>query len=601
MAVHIKQLLLIATVAVLYTKTKAATQPMSLPNCPSKCGSVTIPYPFGTTNECSLDNTFLIDCNQTSSTSTYTPFLPQSNQSVLNISLNGELRVAWPVASDCYTETGELANQTTQVINMTYFNVSPTRNKLTAVGCNTVGVLVGADSGENNYAGGCVAYCTKPEDTVANQSCSGIGCCDISIPQGHMLTQVGYVSTRVFKNQSLVHDDDDFNPCGYAFLVENGKYSFSRTDLKLKDLELKKKEFPVWLDWAVGNQTCEQAKKNLSNYACMADNSKCYNATDRPGYLCKCIHGYRGNPYLHHGCQDINECMETYGCVKGATCKNLLGSYNCSCPPGYEGDEKNKGTGCIKKLSTEQRKEIILIIALSVSLSLLALLVGTAVLAYLHSAAATPIIHRDVKSTNILLDHNLTAKVSDFGASRIVPLDHSQINTLVQGTLGYLDPEYLLTSQLTEKSDVYSFGVVLAELLTGKKALSSDRSEVDRNLAAYFGSSMKQGQLLHILDKSIDEANIEQLKEVAHITERCLRVKGEDRPTMKEVAMELEGISVIEEHRWGSDNLPSEETENLLKTARSVKNIEDGIGGSGIINSSDSYSLNQISISIGGR
>jgi hypothetical protein len=120
-----------------------------------------------------------------------------------------------------------------------------------------------------------------------------------------MLTQVGYVSSRVFKNQSLVHDDDDFNPCGYAFLVENGKYSFSRTDLKLKDLELKKKEFPVLLDWAVGNQTCEQAKKNLSNYACMADNSKCYNATDRPGYLCKCIHGYRGNPYLHHGCQGI--------------------------------------------------------------------------------------------------------------------------------------------------------------------------------------------------------------------------------------------------------------------------------------------------------
>ncbi|PNX67073.1 wall-associated receptor kinase 2-like protein, partial [Trifolium pratense] len=212
------------------------------------------------------------------------------------------------------------------------------------------------------------------------------------------------------------------------------------------------------------------------------------------------------------------------------------------------------------------------------------------VLAYLHSAASTPIIHRDVKSTNILLDSNLTAKVSDFGASRIVPLDHSQINTLVQGTLGYLDPEYLLTSQLTEKSDVYSFGVVLAELLTGMKALSSDRLEVDRNLAAYFGSSMKAGRLLHILDKSIDMANIEQLEEVAQIAERCLRVKGEDRPTMKEVAMELEGILVIEEHRLGSDNLSSEETENLLK------NVEDGISGSGI-NSSDPYSLNQMSMS----
>jgi len=223
------------------------------------------------------------------------------------------------------------------------------------------------------------------------------------------------------------------------------------------------------------------------------------------------------------------------------------------------------------------------------------------VLAYLHSAASTPIIHRDVKSTNILLDHNLTAKVSDFGASRIVPLDHSQITTLVQGTLGYLDPEYFLTSQLTEKSDVYSFGVVLAELLTGKKALSFSRPEVDRNLAAYFVSSMKEGRLLHILDKSIDDADIEQLKKVALIVEWCLRVKGEDRPTMKEVAMELEGILVTEERRWGSDNLSSEETENLLKTARSVKNTEDVVGGSGI-NSSESYSLNQISMSlIGGR
>jgi serine/threonine protein kinase len=166
--------------------------------------------------------------------------------------------------------------------------------------------------------------------------------------------------------------------------------------------------------------------------------------------------------------------------------------------------------------------------------------------------------------------------------------------------LGYLDPEYFHTSQLTEKSDVYSFGVVLAELLTGKLALSFDRPEVERNLASYFGSSVKDGRLLHILDQNIDEVNIEQLKEVAHIAERCLRLKGDDRPTMKEVAMELEGMLVIEEHRWGSDSLFLEETENLLKTEQSVKNVEDGSGGSGI-NSSDSYSLKQILVSIGGR
>jgi serine/threonine protein kinase len=206
-----------------------------------------------------------------------------------------------------------------------------------------------------------------------------------------------------------------------------------------------------------------------------------------------------------------------------------------------------------------------------------------------------------VKSTNILLDRNLIAKVSDFGASRIFPLDHSQITTLVHGTLGYLDPEYFHTSHLTEKSDVYSFGVVLAELLTGKKALSFSRPENDRNLAVYFVSSMKEGRLHHILDKNIDEVNFEQLKEVAHIAERCLRVNGDERPAMKEVAMELEGILVIEEHRWRSDNLSSEETDNLLRTVPSVINVEDGVYGSGT-NCSDSYSINQMSMStIGGR
>ncbi|GMN30367.1 hypothetical protein TIFTF001_041448 [Ficus carica] len=198
-------------------------------------------------------------------------------------------------------------------------------------------------------------------------------------------------------------------------------------------------------------------------------------------------------------------------------------------------------------------------------------------IAYLHSSTSMPIIHRDIKTANILLDDNCKTKVSDFGASRLVPLDQTQLTTLVQGTFGYLDPEYLHTSQLTEKSDVYSFGVVLAELLTSQKALSFQRSECDRNLATYFVSSMKEGH--HILDERlVTEANAEQLKVVANLATSCLRVRGEDRPTMKEVASELEGlIKPKGMHPWEKDDhdLSSEETEQFLK----ISGVQDNHAG----------------------
>ncbi|XP_060182496.1 wall-associated receptor kinase 5-like [Lycium barbarum] len=188
------------------------------------------------------------------------------------------------------------------------------------------------------------------------------------------------------------------------------------------------------------------------------------------------------------------------------------------------------------------------------------------VLSYLHSAAYPPIIHRDIKSVNILLDKSYTAKVSDFGASRLVPADQTELSTLVQGTLGYLDPEYLQTNQLTEKSDVYSFGVVLVELLTGRKAVRFDRPEEERNLAKYFTSSVEKGHLFDILDANIvcDERSTGQLKKVAMLAQRCLNVKGEDRPTMKDVAAELEAGSRLK-HSWALTDQNSEETESLLQ------------------------------------
>ncbi|XP_062095276.1 wall-associated receptor kinase 3-like [Humulus lupulus] len=188
-------------------------------------------------------------------------------------------------------------------------------------------------------------------------------------------------------------------------------------------------------------------------------------------------------------------------------------------------------------------------------------------LAYLHYETNTQIVHRDVKTMNILLDENYIAKVSDFGTSRLIMQDEDQLSTLVQGTVGYLDPEYLQTSQLTEKSDVYSFGVVLGELLTGKKAFSFDKSNnVSQVLAMSFLSLKDDDQFNKFIDDDIlNDGNMEVIKEVANLTKRCLRIKGDERPTMKEVAMELEGLRAMSKHPWVNvDHLDIEETEHLL-------------------------------------
>ncbi|KAD3067714.1 hypothetical protein E3N88_35594 [Mikania micrantha] len=189
-------------------------------------------------------------------------------------------------------------------------------------------------------------------------------------------------------------------------------------------------------------------------------------------------------------------------------------------------------------------------------------------LSYLHSATSTPVIHRDVKSANILLDDNYTTKIADFGASRLVPIDQTQVTTLVQGTLGYLDPEYFHTSQLTEKSDVYSFGIVLAELLTGKKPLCMERSEEERNLATYFIMSLKENRLFQILEpRVVREGTLEQLQQISELVNRCLNLTADERPTMREVAIELEGLRKFTQHPWASRD-GDEENTNLMSTLK---------------------------------
>ncbi|KAM7478158.1 hypothetical protein LguiA_026371 [Lonicera macranthoides] len=168
-----------------------------------------------------------------------------------------------------------------------------------------------------------------------------------------------------------------------------------------------------------------------------------------------------------------------------------------------------------------------------------------AALSYLHYAASMPIYHRDIKSTNILLDDKYKAKVADFRTSRSIGVDQTHLTTRVLGTFEYLDPEYFQSSQFTEKSDVYSFAVVLVELLTGQKPISSTESDEVRSLSTYFLQAMEENRIFDIIDERVrNESLKEEIIRVANLARRCLNLSGKKRPTMKEVEMELETIKM---------------------------------------------------------
>ncbi|XP_018435752.2 probable LRR receptor-like protein kinase At1g51890 [Raphanus sativus] len=177
-------------------------------------------------------------------------------------------------------------------------------------------------------------------------------------------------------------------------------------------------------------------------------------------------------------------------------------------------------------------------------------------LEYLHNGCRPPMVHRDVKTTNILLNERFQAKLADFGLSRSFPIDgESQVMTVVAGTPGYLDPEYYRTNWLSEKSDVYSFGVVLLEMVTNQPVI--DKTRVKPHISDWVGFKLTNGDIRSIIDpKLMDDYDANGVWKVIELALACVNPSSNRRPTMPHVVMELNECLAFEvERKHGSQEM----------------------------------------------
>ncbi|GMP46942.1 hypothetical protein CsSME_00014904 [Camellia sinensis var. sinensis] len=256
--------------------------------CVNRCGNLSIPYPFGVEENCYHNEDFFINCSDSQ------PYLWHGNLHVTNISLDeGELGIMNYISRNCYDLLGTpLQSNVDAWLDTANFSIS-TKNKFASIGCDTYGYLRIFENNSFAFATGCVSSCMNISYVPDDGSCSGIGCCQTSIPK--RLSNIKIVAGSYNEHQNV----SDFNPCSYAFVVEEAAFNFSKTYLQ----NFTENMVPMVLDWGIwDNETCDEAKRNVTSYAC-GDHSDCYKAEIGHGYLCKCSKGYKGNAYLSDGCK----------------------------------------------------------------------------------------------------------------------------------------------------------------------------------------------------------------------------------------------------------------------------------------------------------
>ncbi|OAY42624.1 probable LRR receptor-like serine/threonine-protein kinase At1g67720 [Manihot esculenta] len=198
---------------------------------------------------------------------------------------------------------------------------------------------------------------------------------------------------------------------------------------------------------------------------------------------------------------------------------------------------------------------------------------------YLHTGCVPAIIHRDLKTSNILLDKQMRAKVSDFGLSKLAVDGASHVSSIVRGTVGYLDPEYYISQQLTDKSDVYSFGVILLELMSGQEAISNESFGVNcRNIVQWAKLHIESGDIQGIIDPSLDdEYDLQSMWKIAEKALMCVQPHGHMRPSISEVLKEIQDAILIEREavavrEGNSDDM----SRNSIRSSLNLGSLEFG-------------------------
>ncbi|CAI9090568.1 OLC1v1025370C1 [Oldenlandia corymbosa var. corymbosa] len=668
-----------------------AAEPLAKPGCSDTCGNVRIPYPFGIGSNCAINQSYNVDCINSSK-----PFLTEPNLEVLKVSLgNRTVTLSVPINYSCNPrpQTGVVGSWASPNLAGTPFFYSKTYNRMMVFGCGNAALMT--RSSRQNIITGCTSSCEFTSSVLSRliSDCYGVDCCDATIPFYLTDYQIDFTISR-FNTRN----------CSSAFLVDQNWLPPAGFD-GMSSPELSPQKVPVVLAWTLGRRDVQavypcpyemtyldtESGQRVETYTCptcmfgpnaeLVDPYLQAQCGNKPGNnnsrailvgvstgigsllvvaaiftLYKLVKRKRDNMIkdrnfkrnggllLQQQLSSSDEgSIDNTRIFKSSELEKATDGFNANMILGqggqgtvYKGmlsDGRIVAIKKSKKVNESQMEEFINEVAilsqvnhrnvvkllgccLETEVPLLVyefipngtlfslihdysqnyddngdvnqlyfpftwnlrLRIATEVagaIAYLHSAISMPIYHRDIKSSNILLDEKYIAKVSDFGTSRTVAVDRTHLTTQVKGTFGYLDPEYFQSSMFTEKSDVYSFGVVLVELLTRKKPISSASEEDSHlSLATRFLVAIDKDRLYSFLDPQVlDDGSEDEVVAVAKLAQRCLNLNGKLRPTMKEVAIELESIKmsaarwIAEENlRVNEENVKKGESESVVWT-----------------------------------